>query len=238
LAVDNLEIIGILSDDSITSRDFVAGKYDEAIITIFEVNYLNLSHGEIIKEHGYVGQVIKTDGMYKVEIMSLVGRLKKYLGIVTQPTCRVKVFADGVTGPYTTINGLSMSTSCGQCKLNPAPFTNTGAISAVNDQYHLVFPDTQSTGYYTDGIITFTSGQNEGVSREINTQTLAGGFSTIFLAEMFPLPVEPGDQFSIIRGCNRSFTFCKTLGNANNFRGEPFLPGNAVTTQVGRPPNS
>lgn len=236
LAVDNLEIIGILSDDAITVEDLVCGKYDEAIVTIFTVNYLALNHGELIKEHGYVGQVIKTDGMYKVEIMSLIGRLKRFLGIVTQPTCRVKVFADGVTGPFTTVNGLSYGT-CGQCKLNPTPFTYEETISYVNDEYRFGFNDTQATGYFTDGIITFTSGKNSGVSREINTHTNVSGVAELVLAESFPLGVEIGDTCTVIMGCPRSFSFCKALGNANNFRGEPFLPGNQVTTQVGRAPS-
>ncbi len=87
-------------------------------------------------------------------------------------------------------------------------------------------PPSNTTGYFTQGTITFTSGMNQGLSRFVTQYTNpngSGGIVTIIDA----LPVAPvaGDKFVIYPGCDRSQTSCRyKFFNINNFGGFPFLP--------------
>jgi hypothetical protein len=45
-----------------------------------------------------------------------------------------------------------------------------------------------------------------------------------------------GTKAELIEGCDHTITTCATrFGNAVNFRGEPFLPGNDLLARYGRP---
>jgi uncharacterized phage protein (TIGR02218 family) len=44
--------------------------------------------------------------------------------------------------------------------------------------------------------------------------------------------VEPGDRIELRHGCDKSFATCTgRFRNAENFRGEPHLPGNDLLTR-------
>lgn len=74
--------------------------------------------------------------------------------------------------------------------------------------------------YFVNGVITWLSGENTGVSSEIFLQDGA----TLNLNEPMPFPIGAGDSFSIIVGCDRTLEMCKSrFGNTINFRGEPYI---------------
>jgi uncharacterized phage protein (TIGR02218 family) len=79
-------------------------------------------------------------------------------------------------------------------------------------------------GYYALGVINFTSGANNGVSRTVKAN--AAGSPTL-LAMTYPLPnaPAPGDTFSIYPGCNKQQVTCANkFSNSVNFRATPFVP--------------
>jgi hypothetical protein len=80
-----------------------------------------------------------------------------------------------------------------------------------------------NAGYFTAGVMTMTSGANEGLSMEVGAYDV--GSMTLRLS--FPAPVAVGDTYSISRGCGKRFIedCVGTYQNGDNFRGEPFLPG-------------
>ena len=54
----------------------------------------------------------------------------------------------------------------------------------------------------------------------------AGGV-TIELWQRLSEPIEAGDTFRIVAGCDKQFTTCRTkFANVPNFRGFPHVPGN------------
>lgn len=75
-------------------------------------------------------------------------------------------------------------------------------------------------GYFTQGTMLCTSGNNVGVTRSIKTFT--DGVATP--AEPFKLPVNAGDSFSFWRGCAKTMVACTAYNNMSHFRGFPFLP--------------
>lgn len=80
-----------------------------------------------------------------------------------------------------------------------------------------------AVGYFTYGLITFTSGLNNGLAMEV--QSYVPG--TISLRLSLPYSIAVGDTYSMIAGCGKRFSEDCTakFNNAVNFRGEPFLPG-------------
>ncbi len=92
------------------------------------------------------------------------------------------------------------------------------------------------TGYFTSGLVTFTSGLNDGLSMEIK-----GYFTGLVELQLpMPYPIAEGDSYTIQRGCNKRFVedCIEIYSNPLNFRGEPHLPGIDQAIQVGGPAES
>jgi hypothetical protein len=95
----------------------------------------------------------------------------------------------------------------------------------------VVTPLGSTSGYFDYGVMTMTSGANDGLSMEVKSYTVG----QIVLQLPFPYAVAVGDSYSLTAGCDRSFTTCKDrFSNVLNFRGEPYVPGLDKVIQVGR----
>ncbi len=83
---------------------------------------------------------------------------------------------------------------------------------------------------YDYGMVTFTSGENNGLSMEVKAYVPG----TIVLQLPMPYEIAAGDTYSLVQGCDRSFVTCRDRhDNAVNFRGEPHLPGQDKLYQFG-----
>ena len=100
-------------------------------------------------------------------------------------------------------------------------------------------------GWFDEGAITFETGANAGRTIEVKSWTQA--IRRLELWAPAGLPVQVGDQLRIYPGCHkRVLEDCRDRfripgsllfdqGNARNFRGEPYVPGGALTAvQAGR----
>lgn len=204
LAVDNLEVEGLLSDDAITETDILAGLYDFAEIEIFQVNYADLTQGKMTLRRGWLGEVSLSRGHFVAEVRGLTQRLSTTLGELFSPSCRA-----------------DMGDS--RCKVNLASYTSSASVTEVVSQQRILASGlSEESGYFDYGLLTFTSGDNSGLSMEV--KTYATGDVTLVLP--MPYTIEVGDGFSVSAGCDRTFETCVTrFNNALNFRGEPHLPG-------------
>ena len=213
LAVDNLDVEGMLSDEAITETDIHAGLYDFAEIAIFQVNYADLSQGKLRLRLGWLGEVSYGSNKFIAEVRGLTQKLTKTLGELFSPACRASL---GDT----------------RCKVNLSTYTFTGAITSVTS--NSVFKDTsrsETSGYFDYGVITFTSGANDGLAMEV--KSFVG--KTITLVMPMPFTVAVSDTYSISAGCDKTFETCiARFDNAINFRGEPHLPGIDKMLQTSR----
>jgi uncharacterized phage protein (TIGR02218 family) len=204
LAVDNLDIEGLLDAATITAADIEAGRYDYAEIEIFLLNYADFSQGILKLRRGWVGEVTLRGGRFVAEIRGLTQKLSQQIGEIYSPTCRAHL-------------------GDSRCGVNLTSFTATGTVTQVVSS--LVIQDnsrTEAAGVYKHGLITFTTGPNAGLSREIKD------FSNkqIVLALPFPHLVAVGHTYTISQGCDKTLKTCiSRFGNAVNFRGEPHVPG-------------
>ncbi|MCE2926465.1 MAG: DUF2163 domain-containing protein [Rickettsiales bacterium] len=208
LSVDNLDVEGMISAASITEADIQAGRYDFAEIEIFKVNYLDLSQGALKLRRGWLGEVSLHKQHFVAEIRGLTQLLSQNIGELYSPSCRAS-FGDT------------------RCKVNLAAHTVSGSItSLVSNQEFRDTARTEPSGIFSFGVITFTSGANQGLSIEVKEYVLSGGSGKITCALPMPFNLLAGDSYQLIKGCDKTAKTChERYDNIINYRGEPSVPG-------------
>lgn len=107
------------------------------------------------------------------------------------------------------------------CGVTKASFTTTGTVGSGSTQTLVKTAAPSPTDFYDQGVITFTSGANNGLRRTVKAYG-GTGYGLIL-----PLPVAPasGDTFSIFAGCDKTLATCRSkFSNPSNFRGFPWIP--------------
>ena len=203
LSVDNIEIESILNSDSISQQDIINGKYDNAQVEIFVLNYNNTSQGIIQLRVGTIGRIIIKNDTFVAEIRGLKDKMLQNIGEIYSPLCRAN-FCDK------------------RCKLNKSNFTTTHSVSSVLSRSKFIDDSIMNNdGSYDYGMITFISGKNESISRSIRHHI----GQTLITTTPFPHEIQIGDNYTLLEGCNKMFDTCsKRFQNAFNFRGEPNIP--------------
>jgi uncharacterized phage protein (TIGR02218 family) len=89
MAVDNLDVEGVLDHEQISERDLRAGLFDHAEIHVFLVNWADLSHGKLRLRRGWFGEVHLTDqGLFRTELRGMTQALSVRIGELYSPECR------------------------------------------------------------------------------------------------------------------------------------------------------
>ena len=225
--VDNSEAFGALISDRITETDILAGLYDGAAVTLFEVNWASLGDGELIYLLGSLGEFTVETGSFKSELRSLAQRLSQQIVEVYSKECRVQQLFDA----RCFVGGTNYAGT-----KTAADFRSTHSVATVNSLTQFTFAgNTQASTYYRYGRVEFQSGANNGLQREIKEHALSGGQAVITLQEAFPFAVAVGDTALLEAGCDRRAETCRDrFQNKGNFRGEDFLPGTDAILVRGR----
>jgi len=205
LAVDNLNVDGALSSETINETDLAAGRYDGALVQLFWVNFNDVAQ-RVLLSKGNIGRVQRQELSFSAELRSQTDRLQQRVGRTYQRTC------DAILGDARCTRGLG-------------DVTSTGTISSVESNRRFVVSglSNDTTGFYTVGLLTFTSGDNNNLAFEVKSHS--PGF--IELWEQPPFTVSGGTTFSVVAGCDKSAETCNAkFNNILNFQGFPFIPGN------------
>ena len=98
------------------------------------------------------------------------------------------------------------------CTLSAASYTVAFTAKSGSTQFVLT-PVTlsQAAGYFTEGVVTCTAGDNVGLSQTVKLH--ASGEP--YLMNPWLLPVNAGDTFSVIAGCDKTMTSCAGRVQAN-----------------------
>ncbi|MCF6197057.1 MAG: DUF2163 domain-containing protein [Emcibacter sp.] len=204
LNVDNLEVSAILSSDGLTEGDIRAGLFDHGRISIFQVNWRDLSQGKLYIRSGWLGEFTLKDQSFTVEIRGLTQKLQQTIGDVFSPECRADLGAKN-------------------CHVNLAQFSVLGIVTNVSGSDS--FTDTsrvEADGWYDYGVVRWLSGANAGRMSEVKVFT-AGQF---VLFDRMPEPMMAGDIYQAVAGCDKRAATCKNkFQNFENFRGETAIPG-------------
>lgn len=202
LNTDSLEAVGLLDAEGITAADMEAGVWDGASVELRRVNWANLADGAEVVRVGEIGEVHRDGGTYRAEIRGLTYALQNNIGRTVTPAC------DATLGDA-------------RCGVDLEALRVAGTVTAATSSRVFAI-SLGGADTYNYGVITWTAGANAGLSMEVKLH--AAGELTLQLA--MPHPVEAGDAFTIVPGCDKRKETCKaTFSNVVNFRGFSFVPG-------------
>jgi uncharacterized phage protein (TIGR02218 family) len=211
LAVSNLDVEGALSSVAITEDDLHAGRYDDAAVTIYLVNWQDVSQRVILRS-GFLGQVSRGTLAFTAELRGLAARLDQAAGRVFQRSC-----------------AWELGDSRCAVDLSAAGRHGTGAVVQVLGAFDFTASGLGSlaTGVLTRGRLVWTSGANAGLAVEVKAHTHGTGSSRLSLFLPMPTPIAIGDAFTVTAGCDKALATCRDrFSNVVNFGGFPHMPGN------------
>jgi uncharacterized phage protein (TIGR02218 family) len=220
LSVDNLEVSSALASDALNQDHLAAGLYDDAAVEIWRVNWADTAQ-RILMRSGSLGEVRRSGTAFTAEVRGLAHYLQQPKGRLYQSGC------DADLG----------DSRCGVDLANPA-LRGTGTVVTAPSPRLLTAAGLAAfaAGWFTRGLVTFTSGANTGRSQEVKRHALSGTEATIELWQPMALAIAPADTFTVTAGCDKQLATCKAkFANAINFRGFPHMPGPDYILAVAKP---
>lgn len=109
------------------------------------------------------------------------------------------------------------------CGVDVSTVTDTGTVTTVNSRSSFIDTSlSQADDWYQFGKVTFTSGANDELSREVLSYD--SSTDTVITFIPFPYDLQIGDTYSIYRGCQKDQDDCQDVySNWPNFRGYALL---------------
>lgn len=201
---DSAEVRGAITHDSISSEDLAAGRFDGACVRIGLVDWETLESAVLYT--GTIGTITEEDNGFHAELTSRKVELTRDTIPRTSPTCRAPFAGPG-------------------CNLNPVHFEAERMIAACDVQANTVsFADPLDPSLYAGGSLRWLDGPQTGMVMGIMGQNDAGD---LVLDSPISTETPSGTRVRLRQGCDHTLETCaQRFGNALNFRGEPFLPGN------------
>lgn len=211
LAVANMQVEGALSSGRLEDADLAAGLYDDAKVELYRVNWQDPAQ-RVLMRAGSLGEVKRAGSAFSAEVRGLAHYLQQPIGRLYQYTC------DADLGDR----------RCGVA-LGTAAYTGNGSILAAAGDRRFTASGLAAyeSGWFTRGLLRFTSGPANGQAIEVKRHTVSGSVVTIELWAPARAPLAAGQTFTITAGCDKTHDTCRVrFANGNNFRGFPSLPGN------------
>lgn len=219
-AVDNMEVGGATPTPSTASppelvtidvnvKDIEAGLFSKAPVYVYLVNWADPTPEPWLVHRGYLGDISRdSDGKYATEFRGVKQLLQQVFVRTYSERCQVHVFGDD------------------ECKFDVEAIRRDGEVTAVTNRRRFdttittLSSDEPVGGYYDLGVLRFTSGENDGIEREVRRDNEGDVFGHVSTWDQFPNDVHVGDTFTIIPGCNRTASTCAgSYNNIKNFRG-------------------
>lgn len=213
LSVDAQDAQGVLSSERITETDILDGRWDNAAVEVWRVNWAATSQ-RLLMRRGAIGQIRRGRLAFVAEVRSLAHVLGQTVGRTFQASC------DAALG----------DARCGVNVEAPA-FKGTGAIiDLLRDRTFTASGlGGFTSGWFTFGTLDWTSGANVGRRAEVLSHDIIDGIAILTLLEAPVRAIAMSDTFTIRAGCDKRIATCGTkFANVANFRGFPNIPGQDV----------
>jgi uncharacterized phage protein (TIGR02218 family) len=210
LAVDAQDAQGVLTSDRITETDILDGRWDNAEVELWRVNWTDTSQ-RVLMRRGAIGQIRRGRLAFVAEMRSIAHVLGQTVGRMFQATC------DAELGDV-------------RCRVNlDAPsFKGTGSVIDILRDRAFTASGLGgfAAGWFAFGTVTWTSGVNAGRRAEVLSHDLVDGIAILTLLEAPVRPIVGSDAFVIRAGCDKRIATCHAkFANVANFRGFPHIPG-------------
>lgn len=210
LAVDNTEATGALTDAGLTEPDILAGRWDGARLTIWEVDWTDPASRRILFR-GSLGEIARQGGAFRAELRGLTEALQQGGGRVFGAVCPA-VLGDARCRFDLSAEGYSVD-------------TRIVGVAAEGGEVEIT-PLPQPAGWFTEGRVRFLDGTAAGLQAVVRADLAAGDLRRLALWAAPGLRPAAGDAIRIEAGCDKRFVSCRDkFSNVVNFQGFPHLPG-------------
>jgi uncharacterized phage protein (TIGR02218 family) len=216
LSVDAQDAEGVLSSDRITETDILAGRWGNAEVEVWRVNWAETSQ-RVLMRRGAIGRIRRGRVAFTAEVRSLAHGLGQTVGRVFQATCDARLG----------------DARCGVDLEDPA-LRGAGAIVATRGARCFVASGLAAfaPGWFALGHLRWTSGANRDGRAEIMAHEIEGANAILTLADAPVHGIAVGDGFTIHAGCDKSWSTCRAkFSNGASFRGFPHIPGQDSMTR-------
>ena len=210
LSVDAQDAEGVLTSDRITETDILDGRWDNAEVEVWRVNWASPAQ-RVLLRRGAIGQIRRGRLAFVAEVRSLAHVLGQTVGRTFQATC------DAALG----------DARCGVDIENPA-FSGTGAvIDLLRDRAFTASGlGGFEAGWFAFGLVEWSTGANSGRRVEVLSHDIVDGVAILTLLEAPVRPITATDAFVVRAGCDKRMETCGAkFANTANFRGFPHIPG-------------
>ncbi len=210
LSVDNTEAIGALSDASVREEDILAGRFDGAEVTAFLVNWADVAERTILFK-GNFGEIVRTKGMFQVELRGLTERLNRPVGRVYHSECAA-LLGDA------------------QCMINlalPDYSVETGLLKVDCGRiFHIAALPAYAPRWFEGGRLMVQEGAGKDQVGLIKSDRIVSNVRVIELWQGFTILPEIGENVRLEAGCDKRSGTCRDkFSNFLNYRGFPHIPG-------------
>jgi len=211
MVTGGMEVAGALIADRLSEAELTAGAFDHARIETFLVNW-SAPEERLLLRVGHIGEVLREDGAFRVEIRGLAAGLDEPQGRIFRAPC------DADLGDV-------------RCRvdLDDAAYRSDGTVVAALDgrRFTVAGLGAFAGGWFERGTLAWSSGANQGRRAIVKAQRDVMGVPTVELWNAMSGAIAAGDAFTLTAGCDKRFITCREkFSNALNFRGFPQMPGN------------
>lgn len=210
LSVDNSEAEGALSDAAITETDLMAGRWDEAEVRMWDVDWRDPSNRREVFR-GHLGEVTRNGASFRAELRGLSERLNQPVGRVYHPLCSARLG----------------DKACGVDLDGPGMWTEAEVVAGdAGDVIRLSGVEGFAARWFERGMMKVVQGNAVGLSALIkNDRVPEAGLREIVLWDAPGVALKPGDRVRLVAGCDKRGGTCRLkFDNYLNFRGFPHLP--------------
>jgi uncharacterized phage protein (TIGR02218 family) len=215
LSADNLNVDGAVTNPTdvttvdVTHADILADNFAYAPVVVFAVDWTNPNDYQHVMAWGTLGEIIEeSTGHYSTEVRGPMQAFQQQIVRTQGDRCDIPHLGHG------------------QCQFNIAANTVTGAVVTVTDRKHFTVSGIGTPAWsYSLGLLKFTSGENNGFSREVKLDPRENG-GVLLVFDELPNNIGVGDTFTLEPGCPRTIDACKVFGQVLNFQGYGlYVPG-------------
>ena len=213
LSTDNLEAEGALMSDRLNEDELAQGRFDEARVEIFRVNWRDTAQ-RVLMSYGSLGEVRRGEHAFAVEVRGLAHYLQQPAGRLVQYGC------DATLGD-------------GRCMLDTGAGSSWRVTAAVLEQrsrhaFTVSGLEGFAAGWFSRGNLFWQSGNNAPARMEVKLHRILENGEVFFeLWQDMAFDIASGDSFEVVAGCDKQFSTCRDkFANQINFRGFPHVPGN------------
>lgn len=219
LSVNNTEALGALSSAAISEADITAGRYDGAMVRIWQVRWDALAD-RALQFAGSLGEITRAKGGFQAELRGLTEALNQPQGRSYLTQCSA-VLGDA------------------RCRfaLDDPAYRFSAQPVAVQDNRVFRFAGQAmfNDGWFEAGQLQVTTGPAAGLSAVVKSDRLLEGAREITLWDPIRAGVGVADLLTLTAGCDKTALTCRVkFANLVNFQGFPDIPGDDWLVAVPR----